>query len=414
AMRDSLPRGPDLIARLEQARIDADGFALHALTQRPMVMYHSWDSQNVWLRQLLAQNHLYMNAGTARQLGLADGDWVWIESWRGRVRCQLKTMEGVEANTVWTWNGVGKQGGAWGVAPDAAEATHGFLLNHLISEHLPKGELERRITNSDPVTGQAAWFDVRVRVYKATPGETGVWPTLPAAARLPGDDGSRPSVLRWEWRVREARPRHRPRHLRALPRVRRGLQGVERVLRDLRTALGLSAVWRRALGRLVQPHSTLRGRGVSRGEDAQRADVVHALRGRGLRHGLSHRRVVQAGRRHRARRPGQVHGVQLLRLGLSLRGARARRFDRDDEEVHALRRPDLRRAPAAGGPPTGLRARMPDACALLRRSRRSGVRGVATRSQPRRVCNAPGARLQAGEPVSSAAAAARDHGGRGP
>jgi anaerobic selenocysteine-containing dehydrogenase len=183
---------------LEQARIDADAYPLHALTQRPMVMYHSWDSQNVWLRQLLGQNCLYMNAGTARKLALADGDWVWVESWRGRVRCQMKTMEGVEANTVWTWNAVGKQGGAWGLAPDAAEATHGFLLNHLISEHLPKGELERRITNSDPVTGQAAWFDVRVRVYKAAPGETGVWPTLPAAARLPGDDGSRPNVLRWE------------------------------------------------------------------------------------------------------------------------------------------------------------------------------------------------------------------------
>jgi anaerobic selenocysteine-containing dehydrogenase len=163
-----------------------------------MVMYHSWDSQNAWLRQVLSRNYLHMNAGTARKLGLVDEDWVWVESWKGRVRCQLKTMEGVEANTVWTWNAVGKQAGAWGLAPDAAEATHGFLLNHLISEHLPKAELERRITNSDPVTGQAAWFDVRVRVYKAAPGETGVWPTFPTVRLLPGDDGERPKVLRWE------------------------------------------------------------------------------------------------------------------------------------------------------------------------------------------------------------------------
>jgi anaerobic selenocysteine-containing dehydrogenase len=183
---------------LEQARIDPDRYPLHALTQRPMVMYHSWDSQNAWLRQVLSRNYLHMNAGTARKLGLVDEDWVWVESWKGRVRCQLKTMEGVEANTVWTWNAVGKQAGAWGLAPDAAEATHGFLLNHLISEHLPKAELERRITNSDPVTGQAAWFDVRVRVYKAAPGETGVWPTFPTVRLLPGDDGERPKVLRWE------------------------------------------------------------------------------------------------------------------------------------------------------------------------------------------------------------------------
>ena len=28
-------------------------FPLHALTQRPMAMYHSWGSQNAWLRQIL-------------------------------------------------------------------------------------------------------------------------------------------------------------------------------------------------------------------------------------------------------------------------------------------------------------------------------------------------------------------------
>jgi anaerobic selenocysteine-containing dehydrogenase len=163
----------------------AEAFPLHALTQRPMVMYHSWDSQNVWLRQLLGRNFLYMNAGRARDLGLADLDWVWVESHHGRIRCQLKTMEGVESNTVWTWNAIGKQAGAWALAPDASEATHGFLLNHLISEHLPHRSGERRITNSDPVTGQAAWFDLRVRITKAAPGESGVWPTFPVVKALP-------------------------------------------------------------------------------------------------------------------------------------------------------------------------------------------------------------------------------------
>jgi anaerobic selenocysteine-containing dehydrogenase len=150
-----------------------------------MVMYHSWDSQNVWLRQILGRNFLYMNAGRARKLGLADLDWVWVESHHGRIRCQLKTMEGVEYNTVWTWNAIGKQAGAWGLAPNASEATHGFLLNHLISEHLPPRNGERRITNSDPVTGQAAWFDLRVRISKAAPEESGVWPTFPVVKALP-------------------------------------------------------------------------------------------------------------------------------------------------------------------------------------------------------------------------------------
>jgi sulfite dehydrogenase (quinone) subunit SoeA len=179
-------------------RTVADAYPLHAITQRPMMLYHSWDAQNAWLRQIRSENSLYMNRGTARGLDLADGDWVWVESHHGRIRCLLKTMEGVEANTVWTWNAVGKQPGTWGLSPDASEATAGFLLNHLISELLPRGASDaRRWANSDPVTGQAAWFDLRVRVRKCAPGEKGIFPVFPAAKLLPGDSGYRPRVWRY-------------------------------------------------------------------------------------------------------------------------------------------------------------------------------------------------------------------------
>jgi len=174
----------------------AEDYPLHAITQRPMMMYHSWDSQNAWLRQILSRNFLYMNRATAGASGLADDDWVWVESHHGRIRCQLKTMEGCEPHTVWTWNAVGRQRGTSGLAEDASEATAGFLLNHLISELLPASGA-RRFTNSDPVTGQAAWFDLRVRVRKCAPDETGIQPTFSAAKRRPDDDGSRPDVLHW-------------------------------------------------------------------------------------------------------------------------------------------------------------------------------------------------------------------------
>jgi len=179
-------------------RTVAEAYPLHAITQRPMMLYHSWDGQNAWLRQIRSENSLYMNRGTARGLDLADGDWVWVESHHGRIRCLLKTMEGVEANTVWTWNAVGKQPGTWGLSPDASEATAGFLLNHLISELLPRGASDaRRWANSDPVTGQAAWFDLRVRVRKCAPGEKGIFPVFAAAKPLPGDSGYRPRVWRY-------------------------------------------------------------------------------------------------------------------------------------------------------------------------------------------------------------------------
>ena len=51
-----------------------------------------------------------------------------------------------------------------------------FLLNHLISEELPASGsgAEERISNSDPITGQAAWYDVRVKIYKVGAGETAI------------------------------------------------------------------------------------------------------------------------------------------------------------------------------------------------------------------------------------------------
>ena len=60
-----------------------------------MPMYHSWGSQNAWLRQIISHNRLYMNVRTAAKLGLADDDWAWITSHHGRVKAQIRTMEGV-------------------------------------------------------------------------------------------------------------------------------------------------------------------------------------------------------------------------------------------------------------------------------------------------------------------------------
>jgi hypothetical protein len=73
-------------------------------------------------------------------------------------------MAALNENTVWTWNAIGKRKGAWALDDDAAEANQGFLLNHLISELLPEKGDGMRYSNSDPVTGQAAWFDLRVRI----------------------------------------------------------------------------------------------------------------------------------------------------------------------------------------------------------------------------------------------------------
>ncbi|MEM9221098.1 MAG: molybdopterin oxidoreductase family protein [Pseudomonadota bacterium] len=169
----------------EEAVVDNETYPLHAITQRPMHMYHSWGGQNVWLRQITAQNRLFMNRKTAADLGIGDDDWVWIESHRGRVKAQVRLMDGTHPSTVWTWNAIGKRKGGWNLDPDAPEAQRGFLLNHLISELLPEREGGYRYSNSDPVTGQAAWYDLRVRVERCAPEEAGVTSPLFEAAKVP-------------------------------------------------------------------------------------------------------------------------------------------------------------------------------------------------------------------------------------
>jgi hypothetical protein len=48
------------------------------------------------------------------------------------------------------------------------------------------------MSNSDPVTGQAAWFDVRVRLYPAGAQEPKVTsPQFKPMKRLPGQDAKR-------------------------------------------------------------------------------------------------------------------------------------------------------------------------------------------------------------------------------
>jgi anaerobic selenocysteine-containing dehydrogenase len=179
---------PDWREPLEGTLVDTRAFPLHAITQRPMIMYHSWHSQNAWLRQIIGRNDLYVARVTAQALDLGDGDWAWVTSHNGRIKVRVRTMDGVQPDTVWTWNGIGKRSGAWNLAPNAPEAKQGFLLNHLISELLPQDRNQRRFSNSDPVTGQAAWYDLRVRVEKCTPEDAGI-ETAPQFAELPVPPG---------------------------------------------------------------------------------------------------------------------------------------------------------------------------------------------------------------------------------
>ena len=159
-----------------------------------MAMYHSWGTQNAWLRQIHGLNPLYLPSKQMREHGLNDGDWAKVTSAHGNIVVPVAEMAALNENTVWTWNAIGKRKGAWALDENAPEATKGFLLNHLIHElQPPKGD-GLRWANSDPVTGQAAWFDLRVRIEKVPPPKG----SQPSFAALKSPVGKGPSELKWK------------------------------------------------------------------------------------------------------------------------------------------------------------------------------------------------------------------------
>ena len=169
-------------------------YPIHALTQRPMAMYHSWGSQNAWLRQIHGLNPLYVPTKLMKNHNLKTGDWVKLSSVHNNITVPVAEMAGLNENTVWTWNAIGKRKGAWALDPNAPEATKGFLLNHLIHELQPAKGDGLRWSNSDPVTGQAAWFDLKVKLEKTTaPKES-----QPSFKEIKSPVGAGPKNISWK------------------------------------------------------------------------------------------------------------------------------------------------------------------------------------------------------------------------
>ena len=345
---------PFWYAPFEEAAVAAGEYPLHALTQRP-------------------DAHVPL-VGIAERLAPADhqpeppvrASRDSRQAWSGRRRLGVdrerpRPGEGADpagrrgqCDTVWTWNAIGKRRGAWGLADDAAESSRGFLLNHAIGDLLPPDAAGRRYSNSDPVTGQAAWFDLRVRLVACDPAEAGF--TEPQFERLkpPPHFASAPAKLDFGAEFRRQREKAKP--MTCTPAHTDKSLGL---VIDLDTCVGCQGCvtsckeWN--TGGHMAPLTDINpyGGGVDgvwfnrvhtfeHVTDTGRADralpaLLPALRRARLRHRLPDGRLLQARLgRHRARRRGQVHRLQALLVGLPLRRARARHRRGRDEEMHAL------------------------------------------------------------------------------
>ena len=144
---------------------------------------------------------MFISQALAEEHDLSDGDWIWVTSHFGKIRVPVSVMAGVNDRTIWTWNAIGKRKGAWQLEADAPEAKKGFLLNHLIHELLPPKGDGMRWSNSDPITGQAAWFDLRVKIEKAAADEPAVsepqFDTLPRMNGQPAADPTLRYGIEW-------------------------------------------------------------------------------------------------------------------------------------------------------------------------------------------------------------------------
>lgn len=110
---------------------------------------HSRTFNNPLLMELQGWNPLYINALTARRLGIDTGDEVWVESSYGKAKAKAQVTQGMHPDVVGWQHGFGH----WGFG----EVARG------------KGTADGQFnaTKSDPVAGMALHKEVCVKVYKA-------------------------------------------------------------------------------------------------------------------------------------------------------------------------------------------------------------------------------------------------------
>ncbi len=120
---------------------------------RNPTFFHSEHRQLPWCRELWPVPRVEINPEDAAELGIQQGDWVWIENDLGRVRQVADLYYGIGrkvANANHTW---------W--YPELCGPKHGFDLSNI--------NMLVHKDDQDPICGAAALRAYPVKIYKATP-----------------------------------------------------------------------------------------------------------------------------------------------------------------------------------------------------------------------------------------------------
>jgi anaerobic selenocysteine-containing dehydrogenase len=133
-------------------------FDLHLITYKLVEHTVSRTAQNAWLMELyglgvpgLEKPGLFISSVDAERRNIRDGEEVWIESPAGKIRVRALVVESMKPGVV----GLSTHFGHWAFNRYAKGV--GVNVNKLI----PLGE-----DYTDPISGQQAFNDTRVRVYK--------------------------------------------------------------------------------------------------------------------------------------------------------------------------------------------------------------------------------------------------------
>ncbi|MFC1938051.1 molybdopterin-dependent oxidoreductase [Chloroflexota bacterium] len=135
---------------------DSNSYPLLLSTYQPLLNVENGSQNYPWAQEMFLVMHgmgwtnfVEINRRTAQSLGIKDGDMVWVESPFNKIKARARVFEGIHPQVVSIASGQGHHAyGRWakgiGVNP-----------NEIIG------------VDYDRLSGQAAFFNTRVRVYKA-------------------------------------------------------------------------------------------------------------------------------------------------------------------------------------------------------------------------------------------------------
>ena len=137
--------------------------------RRIPVYFHSEHRQLPWCRELWPAPRVEINPSDAQNLGIEQGDWVWIESPNGKVRQVADLYYGIEPGTINTEH-------QWWY-PELDQADKGYGLSTINCLVNPDAQ--------DPICGSSYLRAYHVKVYKATPENSPFGNPVPC-----GEDGT--------------------------------------------------------------------------------------------------------------------------------------------------------------------------------------------------------------------------------